>query len=68
MTMPNMTGAQLASEILKIKPEIPIIICTGYSETLDEIKAAEIGIRDFIMKPIIIGELAARIRKVLDHA
>jgi CheY-like chemotaxis protein len=66
MTMPNMTGVDLAKEIMKIRPDIPIILCTGYSEAIDEETAKEMGIREFIMKPILMKDLAAIIRKVLD--
>jgi CheY-like chemotaxis protein len=66
MTMPNMTGAALAPKLKKIKPEIPIIICTGFSEMIDEDRAKAIGIRAYIMKPIVIQEIAKTIRRVLD--
>ncbi|MCU0600355.1 MAG: ATP-binding protein [Desulfobacterales bacterium] len=66
MTMPNMTGLQLAKEMLRIRPNIPIILCTGFSHIVNEEKAKEIGIREFIMKPISIGEIARIIRRVLD--
>ena len=67
MTMPNMTGLQLAKEMLHIRPDIPIILCTGFSHTVNEEKAKEIGIREFIMKPISIGEIARVIRMVLEN-
>ena len=66
MTMPNMNGVDLAKEIMKIRPDIPIILCTGYSEIIDEETAKEMGIKEFIMKPILMKDLAAIIRKVLD--
>ena len=66
MTMPNMTGVQLADEILKVRPDIPIILCTGYSEAIDEEKSKKFGIRAFIMKPVSLEEVARTIRKVLD--
>ncbi|MFH1981402.1 MAG: ATP-binding protein [Pseudomonadota bacterium] len=68
MTMPNMTGDRLAREMITIRPEIPIIICTGFSERLDPVKAASIGVRGFLMKPIVKAEMAKTIRKVLDEA
>ena len=67
MTMPNMTGDKLAREILNVRPDMPIIICTGYSERFTESQARELGIKAFIMKPLVIGDLAATIRKVLDQ-
>jgi len=66
MTMPYLTGDQLAFEILKIRPGIPIILCTGYSKKISEAKAKNIGIKAFIMKPIIQRELANTIRRVLE--
>lgn len=66
MTMPNMTGANLAKEIMKIRPDMPVILCTGFSDTIDEAKAKMMGIKAFIMKPIITNELANTIREVLD--
>jgi CheY-like chemotaxis protein len=67
MTMPNMTGADLAKKMLGIRPELPIILCTGFSETISEEKAKEIGIRGFVMKPLSRTDLATVIRNVLDR-
>jgi len=67
MTMPNMTGDKLAREIMRIRPGIPIILCTGFSEHISEEKAKEMGIREFVMKPLVMGDLARTIRRVLDH-
>jgi two-component system cell cycle sensor histidine kinase/response regulator CckA len=66
-TMPHMTGYNLAKRILEIKPLIPVIICTGYSETLTVEKAEAAGIRALIYKPINKKEFAVNIRKVLDN-
>ncbi len=66
MTMPNMSGAELARELLHIRPDIPIILCTGFSENITEEKAMDLGIREFIMKPLAIHALADTVRKVLD--
>ena len=66
MTMPNMTGAELAPRLLKIRSDIPIILCTGFSELMDEKKANAIGIREYVMKPVIRDKMARTIRKVLD--
>ena len=68
MAMPHMTGDQLAAEILKIKPGIPILLCTGYSEKISEEQAREIGICTFVMKPMDKADFAASVRKVLDTA
>ncbi|MBW1897823.1 MAG: PAS domain S-box protein, partial [Deltaproteobacteria bacterium] len=66
MTMPNMTGIQLAQEIKKIKATIPIIICTGFSNQLTDEKCRTLGIQGYVMKPVVIRELAETIRKALD--
>lgn len=66
MTMPNMTGKVLAKKMMHIRPDIPIILCTGFSEQIDERRAKAIGIKAFIMKPIIIRDIAHSIRDVLD--
>jgi len=68
MTMPNMTGSQLAKEIKKLKPNIPIIICTGFSEQINEKKCKSIGLQGFVMKPIIKREIAKIIRKALNKS
>ncbi len=66
MTMPNMTGERLAREMLKIRPDIPIILCTGFSEQISDQKAMAMGIRDYILKPIPRDEMAIKIRNTLD--
>lgn len=67
MTMPEMSGEQLAKEVLKIRPDIPIILCTGFSERIDDKRAKEIGIRRYIEKPINGSDLAKLVRQVLDE-
>lgn len=67
MTMPNLTGDRLAAELIKIRPDIPIILCTGYSKRISNKLAAEIGIRAFVMKPLVMHNLANTIREVLDQ-
>jgi CheY-like chemotaxis protein len=67
MTMPQMTGDMLVKEILKIRPDMPTILCTGFSEKIDEEKAKEIGIRQYVEKPFNRSDLAKLIRKVLDE-
>ena len=66
MTMPKMTGDRLSQEILKIRPDMPIILCTGYSNRISEEKAQELGIRKYIDKPIEMVTLARSVREVLD--
>ena len=66
MTMPEMTGDRLAQALLNIRPDIPIILCTGFSHKITEKKAKRFGIKAFLMKPLVIQDLATTIRKVLD--
>ncbi len=66
-TMPNITGDVLAREILRIRPEIPVIICTGFSRAITAENAKAIGIRKIIMKPYVYSNVAQIIRKVLDQ-
>lgn len=66
MTMPKMTGDQLAKKILAIRPEIPIILCSGFSESMSPDRSLSMGIRTFLRKPVPMRELAATIRNVLD--
>ena len=67
MTMPNMTGDKLAQRLIEIRPDIPIIICTGFSGIIDKEKATAIGIKDLLMKPIMRSDLATMVRKVPDE-
>jgi len=66
-TMPNMTGVELAQEILKIQPGIPIILLSGFSNKSTKERAKEIGIREFVVKPVIGHNLAKAVRTVLDN-
>jgi CheY-like chemotaxis protein len=66
MTMPNMTGDILAAELRQIRPDIPIMICTGYSERINEQRSEELGLQGLIMKPFTIRRLAKTVREVLD--
>jgi signal transduction histidine kinase/CheY-like chemotaxis protein len=65
-TMPEMTGVELAKEIRTIRPDMPIIICTGFSHMVNEESAREAGINAFVMKPLTKREIAKAIREVLD--
>lgn len=67
MTMPRLTGEMLGRKLMAIRPDIPIILCTGYNEMISEEKAKGMGIREFIMKPIVMRELAYSVRKVIDR-
>ena len=64
--MPHMTGAELASHMLSIRPELPIIMFTGFSRSLPAEYAKALGIREYVYKPLMKAELAAVIRRVLD--
>ena len=64
-TMAHMTGFELAKEMLKIRPDLPIILCTGYSELVTPDRAKEAGIREYVMKPLSISELTGAIRRAL---
>ena len=66
MTMPKMTGDRLAREVLTIRPDIPIILCTGYSDHITPEQANTLGIKGFAFKPVVIKDIAKLIRKVLD--
>ncbi len=65
-TMPGMTGSDLARRMLQIRPDIPIILCTGFSNIIDEQSAKKMGIREFVLKPIDFASIAKLIQKVLD--
>ncbi|MBN2418079.1 MAG: PAS domain S-box protein [Deltaproteobacteria bacterium] len=67
MAMPNMTGETLAKEIMAIRPEMPVILCTGFSDNINEEKAKKLGIRCFVLKPIIMSELVKTIRQALKN-
>ena len=67
MQMPNMSGDKLTIELTKIRPDIPILLCTGFSETMSEEKAASLGINGFLLKPIVMRDLSHKIREVLDE-
>ncbi len=64
-TMPGMTGADLARQMIKIRPDIPIILCTGYSDVIDEDSAKAIGIKKFAFKPLSMELLSKLLRDVL---
>ena len=68
MSMPKMTGIQLSKALLSIRPDIPIIICTGFSEHLTEENLDSYGLKGMLMKPIVGRKMAQMVRKVLDEA
>nr|WP_319392559.1 ATP-binding protein [uncultured Desulfobacter sp.] len=65
-TMPEMTGADIARRMIQVRPDIPILLCTGYSDTIDEETAKSIGIKEFAYKPISMERLSKLIRSALD--
>jgi signal transduction histidine kinase len=67
LTMPHMNGIQLARKFMKIRPDIPIILCTGFSNTTAAREALKIGIKDVVMKPMVLETMAHAIRKNLDR-
>ncbi|MDJ0876720.1 MAG: response regulator [Desulfobacterales bacterium] len=68
MTMPHMTGEELARQLLSIRANLPIILCTGYSEKVTPENARQIGIRDYLLKPLTLDQLAATVRRALDES
>ena len=67
MTMPNMTGKDLSQELLRIRPGYPIVLCTGFSEMITEDSAKQMGIKAFVMKPLVMREIAETVRRILDQ-
>jgi len=67
-TMPNLTGAGLSAEVLQLRPALPIILCTGFSEALSPETAAEMGIRHYLQKPVPLKALARTVRLALNEA
>jgi len=67
MTMPQMTGVKLSEKLKDVRSDIPVIICTGHSSLIDEEKAKKLGIAAYVMKPIVMSDIAKTIRKVLDE-
>jgi len=67
MTMPYMTGDKLVEQILNISPDMPTILCTGFSEKISEEKAQALGIKAFVLKPLVKRDFAVTVRKVLDE-
>jgi len=67
MTMPDMTGVELVQRVRTIRQNIPIILCSGFSELINEEKAKGMGIRKYLMKPVLKRELAAAVREMLDE-
>ncbi len=64
--MPNLPGDVLARRIKEIRPDLPVILCTGFSEYHDKEKLAANGITDVVLKPVLKNDLAKAIRRALD--
>ena len=65
-TMPKMTGLDLAGEVMRIRPDVPVILCTGFTEKIIEDEAGKAGIREFALKPLNLREIAGLVRRVLE--
>ena len=66
MTMPKVTGEDLAAELMRIRPDIPVILCTGFSARINKKRSMAMGIRAFVYKPVLRRDIAKAIRQVLD--
>jgi PAS domain S-box-containing protein len=67
-TMPDLTGTELAREVVKVRENLPVIICSGYSQDVSPEIAAEMGIFEYLMKPIARADLAQAVRRALDSS
>ena len=65
--MPNLTGDRLALELMRIRPDIPVILCTGFSKQITEEQAFDMGIKALLYKPVLKSDLAKTVREVLDE-
>ena len=54
-------------EIVKIDPDIPVLLCTGFSDILSKKEAAAMGIKDIVLKPVVMSDLSRKIRQILDE-
>lgn len=64
--MPEMNGDQLVRSVREIAPDLPVVMCTGYSERFVEEQAAEMGIREYLRKPVLVDEIDRAIRRALN--
>ena len=65
--MPRLTGMDLAADLVKIRPDLPIIVCSSFIDTVSPATARQLGIREFLMKPVTIADLARAVRRALDY-
>ena len=68
MAMPHMNVGDLARKLLAIRPDMPIILCSGFSENMNKEKARSLGLKSFLMKPVTVEELSQTIRRVLESS
>ena len=66
LTMPQMTGVELAADLVKVRPDLPIILCSGFNESVSPEAARKLNIREFLMKPAKLSDFAKAIRRALD--
>jgi CheY-like chemotaxis protein len=66
-SMPGLNGLELAREAFRLRPDLPVILCMGFSEYTDQNRAERLGIKEFVMKPILTADLAKTVRRVLDQ-
>jgi DNA-binding NtrC family response regulator len=66
--MPRLTGEALVGEIRRLRPQMPIILCTGFSHTITAAQATTLGLNAFVMKPLAIRDFSVLIRRVLEQA
>jgi CheY-like chemotaxis protein len=67
-TMPGMTGELLARQVMRIRPGFPVILCSGFSYTMNEEKALAMGLRAYLTKPVLMGDLAQALQVALDRS
>jgi DNA-binding NtrC family response regulator len=66
-TMPKMTGVQLATEVKRIRPDLPVLLCSGFGDVIQSEEARKIGVQEVVMKPLTATEIAQKIRQVLER-
>ena len=66
VAMPKLPGDKLSAELIRLRPDIPILLCTGFSQKITEEKMQLLGVRGLLMKPVVLMELAQKIRQILD--
>ena len=66
-TMPDMVGTDLATKVLRVRPDIPIILCTGYSPNISRESVTALGIKELAYKPLALDEMSSVVRRVIDQ-